>query len=129
MAHEQCCKEITRLESRLASLETQNAALIEKYEGRRFPVLYQSVPCNGPTSVPWSWVEKFEGQFLRNHRQTVQGLSERGGLSPMELWMVAHGREWDYLQTPVTQEQALAWLRSEPWSAALAPRAGEGETP
>jgi hypothetical protein len=92
-------------------------------DDRRFPVNYfgQRGACNGPMSVPWAWLAKYEGQFPKNHYQTMQQLSERGGLSPLELWMVVHGRDWSAgAVAPISNDQALAWLRSEPWAAPAA---------
>lgn len=70
---------------------------------RRFPVLWQvsrreevilkERGC--PRSVPWEFVAPHEKQAKRNHDQTLQRLSERGGLSPMELVCVIEGRKFD----------------------------------
>ncbi len=84
-----------------------------------FPVLYSSWnnrPQNGPLSVPFAWLAKHEGQVLRNHGgQTLKDLARRGGLSPVELWAVCHGKDWSGMAMPCTDEEALTWLRSEPW--------------
>lgn len=49
-------------------------------------------PC--PSSIPWDAIEPYEGHAQANHQQTLQRLSERGGLSPIEAYMVMTGRRW-----------------------------------
>lgn len=49
-------------------------------------------PC--PSSIPWDVIAPYEGQAKANHDQTLQRLAERGGLSPMEAFMVMTGRSW-----------------------------------
>jgi hypothetical protein len=48
----------------------------------------------------------------------MERLSERGGLSPAEVWMIVHGKEWNFATESknVTSEVANAWLASEPWA-------------
>ena len=81
----------------------------------RFPVLRGLSKDSLPSSVPWSVVEPHSRQAMRNHDQTLERLAERGGLSPVELWMVCHDRErvgsLPY-GAQVTREEAVAWLRS-----------------
>ena len=47
-----------------------------------------------PPSVDFLTVEPYEAQAQRNHGQTLQRLSERGGLAPDELVAVMEGRSW-----------------------------------
>ena len=68
---------------------------------RYFPVLREydrqlaKIPC--PVSVKWDWIESCDKQAQHNHGgQTLQRLSERGGLSACELRAVIEGREYDY---------------------------------
>ncbi len=53
---------------------------------RRFPVQ------GGPT-VPWEMVAIHERQMKKNHGQTMEQLSRRGGLSCLELLLVLEDRE------------------------------------
>jgi len=60
----------------------------------RFPILGARDLVNRdqeyPASVTWRFVEPFAAQAERNHSQSLTRLAERGGLSPMELWCIAH---------------------------------------
>ena len=84
--------------------------------GRRFPVL----PANGtesshahPTSVPWEWVKTFESQIVRNHRQTLEELAPRGGLSPAELLLAYEGlRPFGIDGRKITEEDGAQWLKT-----------------
>lgn len=44
-----------------------------------------------PAELPWSIVEPWREQAERNHSQTLEHLNQRGGLTPEELWLAAHG--------------------------------------
>ena len=67
---------------------------------RVFPVLWQCsreeteelkrLGC--PRFVPWPLVAPHEAQAKWNHDQTLQRLSERGGLSPAELVAILEGK-------------------------------------
>ena len=59
-------------------------------------------------SVPWALVEQWRSQIERNHGQTLERLHERGGLSPDELWLAAHGKRWS--ARPAIESRG--WLRS-----------------
>lgn len=54
---------------------------------RRFPI-----QCSRITSIPWAMIAPHEAQALRNHRQTLERLGARGGLSPREVLAVIGGR-------------------------------------
>lgn len=108
----------------MAKLREENAALREdadkwrSYSGKQFPVLrgYGKTPANIPASVPYAWIESCGSQCQINHGQSVARLAERGGLSPHEIWHVAHGKKWDEKSTkPPTHDEVNAWLRSSPW--------------
>lgn len=74
-----------RLESRIKELERELADERQKRTPeRRFPIQ------RGP-SVPWSVMEPHESMAQANHYQSIQRLSERGGLSPGEAWCVVSG--------------------------------------
>lgn len=87
---------------------------------RRFPVLgHPAVDGPLPASVPWALVEPHRERARTNHGQTLERLAERGGLCPVELWMLVHERGWtaaDLGLSPspaqVTREEAAAWLRN-----------------
>lgn len=74
-------------------------------EERRFPVL------GAGFSIPWELVAPFEAQALTNHDQTLQRLATRGGLSPLELWCVMHGKKW-HARSGMTEERAKEWALS-----------------
>lgn len=82
----------------------------EQTATRYFPVLRSygersGIPC--PVSVPWAWIEMCEKQALKNHSQTLQRLSERGGLSASELRAVIEGRDFNY---GCNYQEDCAWL-------------------
>lgn len=60
---------------------------------RMFPIM------NGP-SVPWSVMAPHEKQAIKNHGQTLQRLSERGGLGAEEAWFIVNDQEWPRLNEP-----------------------------
>ncbi len=63
----------------------------------RFPIMigYRGTigPC--PSSIPWDSIAPYEGQAKINHQQTIEGLASRGGLGPIEAFLVMTGRTWD----------------------------------
>lgn len=77
-----------------------------------FPVLvsYSQRAATGgprpPRSVPWDFVEPHEQQALENHRQDLETLARRGGLSPQELYYVC--RDEPYAED-VSFEHAVLW--------------------
>lgn len=86
---------------------------------RRFPVLAYGRGPGAIASVPWSLVEPHRDWARLNHGQTLERLAERGGLCPVELWMVIHGHAWcapSPSLTPsgahITAAEAEAWLRT-----------------
>jgi len=65
-----------------------------------------------PAVVPWALVEPWRTLAWRVHAQSLERLAERGGLSPVEMWGLAHGVNlWSVprSQRP-TLEAAVAWL-------------------
>lgn len=62
-----------------------------------------------PESLPWSVVEQWRAQAERNHYQTLERLHERGGLSPRELWIAAHGLDADHIGD-ITESETGQWL-------------------
>ncbi len=49
---------------------------------KRYPILGTG------ESIPWKVVENHRGQAIKNHRQTIEGLAERGGMSWYEMYCV-----------------------------------------
>jgi hypothetical protein len=85
-----------------------------------FPVLNQqnrrrSERKQMPRSVPWAFAETFRAQALENHGQTLERLSERGGLAPEEMYLAAHGfRLFRHgLDETTLEDVAIAWLYEE----------------
>jgi len=87
--------------------------------GRRFPIIRscyndrefaRELSNKCPASVPWSFVEDHEEQAQTNHYQTLERLAERGGLSPTELYYVAHDQVWPYGGQRITERAAMEWL-------------------
>lgn len=86
---------------------------------KRFPILQHDdewyiayrtrVPY--PKSIAWAVVAPHEKQAVLNHRQSLQGLANRGGLSPMELYLVMHDLDLREYRHHTTSE-ALAWLHT-----------------
>lgn len=77
-----------------------------------FPILYRPrKPPNAPESIPWEWLIEHEEQAKRNHRQSLERLAERGGLSPMELYAVMHDLDYGELrQRHYADDFFLKWL-------------------
>jgi hypothetical protein len=61
-----------------------------------------------PRSIPWSVIAEHEAQAKVNHDHFLSRLAQRGGLSPLEAWCVAHDRHW---RDRPTYEVIYAWLR------------------
>jgi len=61
-----------------------------------------------PRAVPWSVVEGREEQAMINHGQTLAQLAKRGGLSPDELFAVAHRQPWGSSRP---RKDLIAWFR------------------
>lgn len=91
----------------------------DKYGARMFPILRQGDRdfCRRfdglgiPRSIPWERVAAHEAQALRNHDQTLGRLAERGGLDPVELWLVVTGQRLFPLVHTTSLEHAVAELR------------------
>lgn len=64
-----------------------------------------------PRYLPWAIVEPWREQAARNHDQSLEGLNERGGLAPEELWCAAHGKSLRAIRDgEITESAAGAWL-------------------
>lgn len=77
---------------------------------RTFPIMREWG--HGTMNVPWGFVEPFRDAIERNHRQTLERLAERGGLSPVELFVAAHGITVAPADWP-DERVALGWLDVE----------------
>lgn len=64
-----------------------------------------------PDTVPWDMVVAHEEQVRRNHSQSVQRLSERGGLAPDELYYALRDRDLLALGRPRTDQEKVKDLR------------------
>lgn len=105
---------VAELEAEVASKDldaTEQAGRAEKAEAevarlraRRFPVL------GAGFSIPWACVAPFDAQAQANHDQSLDRLAARGGLDPLELWCVMHGKKWRE-RGSMTDAQALEWAR------------------
>lgn len=77
--------------------------MLRDYRNPRLP----PDPC--PSEVPWEFVAPHEQQAKHNHGQTLQRLSERGGLGADEMLAVVTGRYWRDVKH-LSHEQATAEL-------------------
>lgn len=61
---------------------------------RMFPILMSSSvrACDEIKHIPWSVLEPFAGNAMKNHGQTLERLAQRGGLSAREAVAVIEGR-------------------------------------
>lgn len=89
---------------------------------RHFPVLRsqselsREITSRWPSSIPWSFVEKFRERAENNHDQSLERLAERGGLAPEELWLAAHDQPLSrFKQTvvPPCEKDCGEWLIAE----------------
>lgn len=66
-----------------------------------------------PIAVPWDLVKDHEEQAQKNHSQTLTRLSERGGLSPKELWCIVHDVDfYAAFSRNMTEADAIEWLHT-----------------
>lgn len=74
---------------------------------KRFPIL------DAGFSIPWSIIEPYESQAIRNHDQSLGTLASRGGLSASETYAVMHGLHLfrDKKVIP-SEKEAKEWLRA-----------------
>ncbi len=68
---------------------------------KRFPIMVplarKEQYADLPSSVPWALVEPHRKRAFKNHGQTLERLTERYGLSPMELWALLSDENLDRL--------------------------------
>jgi hypothetical protein len=65
-----------------------------------------------PRFVPWHFVERWRVQIEEDYGRTLEQLATSDGLSPVELWLAAHGREPSETGA-VTEHVAARWLIAE----------------
>lgn len=70
------------------------------------------VLCDPPQWVPWEVVARSEARAIVNHQQGLDRLAARGGLDPVELWCLVHDKPLFPLDTRISYEDALDWVRS-----------------
>jgi len=64
-----------------------------------------------PFQVKWSTLKQHETQALINHGQNLRRLAHRGGLCPLEVYAICHGKRWSKVRE-ISDEQALEFCRS-----------------
>lgn len=80
---------------------------------RQFPIMLPIRGTKGPCpqSIPWVAIQNCEAQAHVNHRQSIEKLASRGGLSPIEAYFVITGRNWDnFVLTDEIEREAAAFL-------------------
>lgn len=80
---------------------------------KEFPILisYEGTAGPCPRSIPWDVIAPYGRQAEVNHSQTLERLAERGGLSPVEAWLVMHGKTWQgETFTKEREKEACAFL-------------------
>lgn len=90
-----------------------------EFRRKNFPILTDSTERQSwaktkggwPSYFPWELLKPHEKQAVQNHSQSLHRLSERGGLSPRELWLVMHDKGLREIRE-VEEEQAVEWLRT-----------------
>lgn len=59
------------------------------------PADFPIMGCNIIASIPWAILAPHEKQALRNHRQSLKRLAERGGLAVSEALAIMDGLRWN----------------------------------
>ncbi len=103
-------KDDERYQSRLCGGEECDRSIAASM--RWFPILHhEHVPSDCPQRVPFLIVESHEDQAQRNHDQSLAELARRGGLDPVELWLVTHNLPlYDHDAIP-TMARATSWVK------------------
>lgn len=78
-----------------------------------FPLMLtrgNSNPNGHMTYLPWGFIAPYENGAQQNHRQSLERLAERGGLSPIEAHAILTGRDLrqSLRMDHMTEEQAHA---------------------
>jgi hypothetical protein len=90
-------------------------------DGRRFPVLLGWLPRREreglgpiPISIPWDTIAPHERTARDNHcGQSLDRLAQRGGLDPIEIYVVMHDKPYYSRSTgTIDMQDAIAYLRT-----------------
>jgi len=80
---------------------------------KQFPIMisYRGTKGPCPSWIPWDLIAPYEAQAQINHYQSLEKLASRGGLSPIEAFLVMNGRDWrDIRVNEELERQAAAFL-------------------
>lgn len=86
---------------------------LAKLKERRFPVMHHRnrFP-EAPGFIPWSVIEHHEACAQQNHRQSLDGLAQRGGLDPTEaLAVMTNQSVVDLLRQKLPDAEVVAKLK------------------
>ena len=72
-----------------------------------FPIMAQYRHIKTTEYIPLDVIAPHEQQALRNHMQTLQRLSERGGLSYCEALAVLEDRAWSMLEQDIAKPKVI----------------------
>lgn len=70
---------------------------------KKFPIMHGG----GVTSIPWDLIAPHETRAGLNHRQTLEHLANRGGLSPCEAVAVLEDRRWHKMDADAARARLL----------------------
>ncbi|TPV97318.1 MAG: hypothetical protein B7733_00160 [Myxococcales bacterium FL481] len=68
------------------------------------------MPVEGCPSIPWHLIAPHEQQAIRNHRQSLERLRQRGGLDAGEARLIIEGRSLRE-HRDLNQEESKQWVR------------------
>lgn len=78
---------------------------------RTFPIMHSKMI----TAIPFAMIEPFRGQADVNHSQTLERLSQRGGLAPAEALAVLGSRKFEMMDADKAESLLLvavgAWMK------------------
>ena len=77
---------------------------------KAFPILYQGTTRldHWPIAVEWEDISYYEHVIKSNHGQSLKAIAERGGLSPVELFMAMKGLHLgDRASRPLNDTRAI----------------------
>jgi hypothetical protein len=63
---------------------------------RLFPIMGSEIG-SGKSFIPWNVIAPHEQQAQCNHSQSLECLTQRGGLAPCEALAVMEDREWKHI--------------------------------
>lgn len=77
---------------------------------RDFPILHDTEI----KSIPWAVMAPHEQRALTNHRQTLEQLANRGGVTPEEALAIIEDRMWIRMPFREAREKLLEYCRTPP---------------